>query len=201
MGPSANSYAAIERFTVISFNYYSTYSSLIRPPIILPLFRNFTVEQRRIGLCFMPKKELTSYFYIALSLIYYIERNMYASEIEQEALTLVFGRLDEATQNMLAKKHLISDKFGLGDTRLSIDFKSKTLIWGFNLGFFTTIPTAFAFKRDIEGSTFDKMAWPPQLDILNFYAKQLRVAEKRKRPLWLNLGFGIKALDNLSANS
>ena len=168
---------------------------------ILSLFRNFTVEQRRVGLMFHAEKRFKKVFLYCFVPIYYLERNMYASEVEQEAIELVFGRTDEATQNELAKKHLISDKFGLGDTRLSIDFQLKdTDMLGFNLGFFTTIPTAFAFVKNIHGSTFDKVTCPPRLDILDLWCKATSGSEEEKKAALQSIeNFGFKALDNLSA--
>lgn len=172
------------------------------PGKIAPLFRNFTVEQRRIGLMFHAEKRVKKVFFYLFVPIYYIERNMFASEIEQEALTLTFGSLDQQSQDTFAKNHLISDQFGLGDTRVSADFQIKdSEQWGLNLGFFMTIPTAFAFKKDIEGSTFHKTTCPPHLDIINLACQATNGSQEEKdAAIAQALDFGNKALDNLAAN-
>jgi hypothetical protein len=174
----------------------------LTPEKIAPLFRNFTVEQRRIGLMFHAEKRVKKVFFYMFVPIYYIERNMFASEIEQEALTLTFGRLDQQSQDTFAKNHLVSDQFGLGDTRMSADFQIKdSEQWGFNLGFFMTLPTAFAFAKDIEGSTYHKTACPPKLDILNLACQATQGSqEEQDAAIAQALSFAFKALDNLAAN-
>lgn len=172
------------------------------PERIFPLFRNFTVEQRRIGLMFHAEKRVKKVFFYLFTPIYYIERNMFASEVEQEALTLVFGRLDQKSQDTFAKNHLISDKFGLGDTRVSVDFQIKdSELWGFNLGFFMTLPTAFTFTKDIEGSTFHKTACQTPIDILDLVCKGTSNDQEEKNAAFQEaLCFAYKVLDNLAAN-
>ncbi len=173
-----------------------------QPADVLPLFRNFTVEQRRIGAMFHAEKRFKKLFLYCFVPIYYIERNMFASEIEQEALTRVFGRLDQETQDVFAKNHLISDKFGLGDTRLSVDFQLKDSdMWGFNLGFFTTLPTAFAFTTGIQGSQFKKITCPPTIDIQNIACTFIEGTPEEKTAVLKNAeSFGYKALDVLTGN-
>lgn len=176
--------------------------NLLQPARVLPLFRNFTVEQRRIGMMFHAEKRFQKIFLYCFVPIYYIERNMFASEIEQEALTEVFGRLDQESEDKMAKQHLVSDQFGLGDTRLSIDFQIQdSPMWGFNLGFFTTLPTAFAFKKGINGSTFEKIACPKSIDILDIVCRGTSPDVEQKDAVLKELEvFGFQALDNLAAN-
>jgi hypothetical protein len=200
IGPSAlldalsNAHAELTRIAPLIAAY--------NPEKIAPLFRNFTVEQRRIGFMFHAEKRIKKVFFYMFLPIYYIERNMFASEIEQEALTLTFGRLDQQSQDTFAKNHLISDQFGLGDTRMSVDFQIKdSPEWGFNLGFFMTLPTAFAFKQGIEGSTYHKTGCPPTLDIENLACQGIQGTQEQKdAAIAQALDFGFKALDNLAAN-
>lgn len=172
-----------------------------QPATLLPLFRNFTVEQRRTGVMFHAEKRFKKLFLYCFVPLYYIERNMFASEVEQEALEVVFGRMDQASENELAENHLISDKFGLGDTRMSIDFQLKENdFFGFNLGFFTTIPTAFAFTNGINGSNFKKVTCPPSIDILKLACDALQgTPEEKAAALVSARNFGFQALDNLGA--
>jgi len=171
------------------------------PEKLAPLFRNFTVEQRRIGLMFHAEKRVKKVFFYLFVPIYYIERNMFASEIEQEALALTFGRLDQQSQDTFAKNHLVSDQFGLGDTRISADFQIKdSEQWGFNLGFFMTLPTAFAFQKNIQGSTYHKTACPPKLDILNLACEAQGSQQQKDAAIAQATNFAFKALDNLAAN-
>jgi hypothetical protein len=173
-----------------------------QPARFVPLFRNFTVEQRRLGLMFHAEKRFQKIFLYCFVPLYYIERNMFASEIEQEAITAVFGRLDQESQDKFGKDHVVSDKFGLGDTRLSIDFQIKdSPMWGYNLGFFATFPTAFAIAKNINGSSFDKVTCPPKVDILetwcNGTSPELEQRDAAAKSVETVL-FG--ALDNFAAN-
>lgn len=172
----------------------------LTPERVFPLLRNFTVEERRAGAMFHAEKRIEKIFLYAFMPMYYLERNMFATEREQEALERAFGRLDQASQDDFAKQHLISDKFGIGDTRFSLGFQLKDNdFWGVNLAFFTTLPTAFAFAKGINGSTFKKTTCPPHVDIVDLVCK-FQSTDQKDAALQELKDFSLKALDNLSAN-
>lgn len=129
------------------------------------LFERMTVEERRIGLMFQAQGFLrTAYFRIFFPL-YYHERNFILSRKEQQAIEDELGALDPQTQKEFQKGHLISDQFGIGDTRFEVDFPllyQKKYDW--RAGFLFTIPTAGAFAKGLGGSYFEPTAAMPTLD-------------------------------------
>lgn len=175
--------------------------SPFEPARILPLLRNFTIEQRRVGALFHAEKRYQKLFLYALCPVYYLERNLFATEDEQVALEDAFGKTDQAAAMDFAEKHLISDAFGIGDTRLSIDFQIiDKPIWGLNLGFFTTLPTAFAFKNGLKGSHFKKNPCQPKLsftDIFSNFTCPDKAAKEQTIQDLKNIALG--SLDEFSA--
>lgn len=122
---------------------------------LLGLFRNFTVQQRRIGAMMHAWRQWERFEIRMFLPLYYLERNLFARPAEQTALEEEFGAADADTQEKMQKHYLISDKFGLGDFRFEADYtayKSEGFI--FRVGALTTIPTAVAFTGGILGSSF-----------------------------------------------
>lgn len=122
---------------------------------LLSLFRNFTVQQRRIGAMMHAWRQWERFELRMFLPLYYLERNMFARPTEQAALEEQFGALDQDTQEKMQKNFLISDKFGLGDFRFEADYAVyKSDDFTFRVGGLTTIPTAMAFTEGIMGSSF-----------------------------------------------
>ena len=89
---------------------------------LLGLFRNFTVQQRRVGAMMHAWRQWERFEIRMFLPLYYLERNNFASPSEQAALEAQFGALDPDTQEKLQKNYLISDKFGFGDFRFEADY-------------------------------------------------------------------------------
>ena len=122
---------------------------------LLNLFKNFTVQQRRIGAMLHAWRQWQHVELRMLLPFYYIERNNFARPAEQAELEARFGALDPDTQEKFQKNYLISDKIGFGDFRFEADYALyKTDDFTFRVGAFTTLPIAFAFKKGIQGSSF-----------------------------------------------
>lgn len=180
---------------------------------LLDLFTTFTVQERRLGLMLGGKREVNCWHITALVPWYYLERNHFVDpEIQQELEELtgdIFGRPQnlpdlhraERMQHELEDQFLISDKFGIGDTRLYFDYpiiKKPKLTT--RLGVLTTIPTAFAWKKGLKGSSLHLFKNRPFLDILQLVDDGLQAFTNNatfNNPQLLNFGFA--ALENLGA--
>lgn len=140
------------------------------PLNILPLFNNATVQDRRIGFMFHALRQADwGKFRIYLPL-YYQERNFFLTDTERESIERELGALTYDQQQKFQKEHLISDKFGFGDTRMNFDFeiynhKDFTV----QLGVQATIPTAVALVKGIKGSDFDKCPSRPNFSFESFF--------------------------------
>ncbi|TET05769.1 hypothetical protein E3J79_04500 [Candidatus Dependentiae bacterium] len=124
------------------------------PICIFPLFRNMTVQERRAGLMISGSRRWRWVTFRAFAPIYYLERNFFLTNEERRKAEAVFGAPSDTS---FQDNHLISDKLGIGDTRFIVAFhvirRENCVI---NLGFQTTIPTAFAFKKGLKGSSFEQ---------------------------------------------
>ncbi len=133
---------------------------------ILGLFKNFTVEQRRLGVMFHAWRQWQRIEMRMLLPFYYIERNLFATPEEKQAIENQFGALTPDEAKMFEKNHGISDRVGFGDFRLEATYAVyKTDTFALRFGGFLTIPTAFAVSKGIRGTTFDDDLCQPTLDL------------------------------------
>lgn len=157
---------------------------------VLALFRNFTVQQRRIGAMMHAWRQWERLEIRMFLPLYYLERNLFARPAEQAALEQEFGATDPDTQGKMQKNYLISDKFGLGDFRFEADYAAyKSEEFTFRVGALTTIPTAVAFTEGIMGSSFiDNNKKQPTFDLqalfdlipANFNVSDITEQDKQK---------------------
>ena len=120
---------------------------------LLSLFRNFTIQQRRLGAMLHAWRQWQRFEIRMLLPIYYLERNMFAHKAAQAALEEEFGAADPDTQEKLQENFLISDKFGVGDFRFEADYAVyQSEDFTLRVGALTTLPIAFAIKKGIKGS-------------------------------------------------
>ena len=135
---------------------------------LLTLFRNFTVQQRRVGAMLHAWRQWERFELRMFLPLYYLERNMFARPTEQAAIEEQFGATDPDSQEKLQKNFLISDKFGFGDFRFEADYAVyKSEDFTARVGALTTIPTAVAFTEGIKGSSFvDTNKKQPTFDLL-----------------------------------
>jgi len=133
---------------------------------ILKLFRNFTAEQRRLGIMMHLWRQWEQAEFRAILPLYYVERNFIATPEEQEAIEAQFGTLTPDEAKMFEKNHGISDRIGFGDFRLESNFVPyNTDTFALRVGGFLTIPTAVAFSKGINGTTFRDCLEQPNLDL------------------------------------
>src|SRR5204863_7585346 len=116
-----------------------------------------------------------------------------------------FGFNTEELDQEFQDHFLVSDKAGIGDTRIEFDatvYESKTS--SIRAGFLATIPTAFSFKNGLKGNSFKKTACLPPAHLieelfciaLSDKAEDVKVAES----IALVRVFGLGALERLSVN-
>lgn len=173
------------------------------PVALIPLFKNFTVQDRRVGGMIHAARyfnKATLRFWLPL---YYLERNFYATDAEREAIETVLGAITADEQANFQKQHLISDKFGFGDTRIEAGFvvrdHASTRI---ELGLYATIPTAVALYSGYLGSTFHECQARPLFDfetLINSVVESESAADKAAVKNNV-LNFSLGALDMLAAN-
>lgn len=171
------------------------------PPTLLSLFKNATISERRTGFMFHTQRQWNNTRFRAMTPLYYLERNFFLTECEQRAIEKVLGKTSQDEQYLFAKQHLISDKFGLGDTRLTIDttvYESENLM--VNIGGLMTLPTAFTIGKNWLGSTFKKVEERPILDIEKLFFQLMGTQPEKAAAQDAAKKFGFGILDNLAAN-
>ena len=126
------------------------------------------MQERRLGLMIGGKTTWNRWHFNIMAPWYYLERNHFVDQEVQDDLEEVSCRilfhLQQPLKNWLKQnarkpdfqdQHLICDKFGIGDTRIYLDYpiiKKKYL--STRLGILTTIPTAFAMEKGLKGTSF-----------------------------------------------
>ncbi len=173
---------------------------------LIRLFQTFTVQQRRLGLMIGGKTKFNRWHFNIMAPWYYLERNHFVDdkikEDIEELMVDLFGapktqdEIDQAEkqQNAFINEHLIADKFGIGDTRIYLDYPiimKKYL--STRMGFLATIPTAFAMKKGLRGTSLHRIKNRPFLDLVDVVNQA--IVTKTLPPQALD--FGIAALDNL----
>lgn len=169
---------------------------------ILGLFKNLTVQERQIGLFFEIGKLWDTYRFTVQFPVYYLERNFSLTEEEQILIEAELGRTDIETQEDLTKNHMVSDKLGLGDSRVQFDVliceTPKSIVYG---GFYTTLPTAFPFVKGIVGTTFPKPCTYPSFNLTELFDLAITpTQENQEKAFDILTDFLLGALDRLSAN-
>lgn len=169
---------------------------------ILPLFADAVVQERRTGLMFHGHRS-ARWFNISFKVpFYYLERNFnFSTEEEIDAIENALGRVSEQESMLFAKQHLISDKLGIGDTRLMVDFKPGTKYnTSFRLGALATLPTALTMPHGIIGSEFKKQTTRPDRFLEKLFCLGQGTPEEQQVASELAMNFALNTLDAISAN-
>lgn len=133
---------------------------------ILKLFRNFTVEERRLGLMLHLWRQWERAEIRALLPLYYVERNWFATPDEKIAIERQFGAPNAQEARMFQQFHGISDQIGFGDFRFEANYVPyDTDTFALRAGGFLTIPSAFALSKGINGTTYRDCLQQPTLDL------------------------------------
>ncbi len=181
---------------------------------LLSLFQTFTVQERRLGLMLGGQFSWNRWHFNIYAPWYYLERNHFVDQnIQNNIEDLVADIIEDTTgksqltseemalaekrKNEFIDNHLICDKFGIGDTRIYADYPiiKKHKMWT-RVGFLATIPTAFAFKKGLRGTSLSRAINRPTLDLV---ALVEGVTAPVKSVSQQAFDFGLAALDNLGA--
>lgn len=172
----------------------------LSPVDILPLFKNMTIQERRLGIMFEGMKRCSnrSRFRFMFPL-YYLESNFWLTEDEQRAIEARLG--SDPNQDQFAEDYLISDKIGMGDLRLTYDTPIIDRPF-FHLrgGILATIPVSFAFKKGLKGSKFSKLTEQPPFDLLKLFCDAQGSSTEQAQAAQQGLCFFLNTLKHLSAN-
>jgi hypothetical protein len=152
---------------------------------ILGLFAGATVQQRLFGLFAEVTKNFERWNIGVKVPLLYQERNIFLSDSEIDAIDMAVN-LPPANPdqiNQFAKSHLISDRAGLGDSRLFISYQaSDREKLDLQLGLYTTMPTALPMQKGIIGSEFPKQCLtPPEFDLCGILSLGLSAAALERR--------------------
>src|SRR5579872_3545248 len=133
---------------------------------IFGLFENMTVEERQTGFMFHCMKRWRKTTLRVMVPLYYLESNFSLTPKEQDEVARVLGSMDPEEEIRFRKAHFISDKIGLGDTRIEVD---RTIInrpyFKLRCGGLATIPTAWMWGGGFLGSLFPKPSTLPSFEL------------------------------------
>lgn len=161
---------------------------------IFPLLANGRLEERRFGSMLQAGYSWNRFTLRGMAPLYYFERNYQLTQEEKDALMVQFGDVTEDEQERFRREHMISDKFGLGDTRLYGEFNLlKKPSYTINLGPLVTLPTAFAMIKGLMGSHYKPCCQRPTIDLQYVCS----CAFEANFDDLINLGY--QSLDELSA--
>lgn len=170
---------------------------------ILGLFKNMSLHQRRLGFLFYHvhrHNKIITRFKIPL---YYLERNFFLTPEERACIAQEFGEATPEEEDELRKHHFESDKLGFGDCRLEIEgpvYESEEFT--LNLGGYITLPTAFALKKGLHGSSFPTPSTLPDFTIFeDLFALAENPDEQAQEKAFNEVkDFLFDAFDRLSSN-
>jgi hypothetical protein len=138
-------------------------------PDLLNLFTNIKVQERRLGVMFQYTKDLESGLHLSLHApLLYQEYNYSLTNEEISAIenSDFFKNLPQGDYWDFATKHLLSDKLGIGDIRISLEQTIKeTDAYRLNVGIDLSVPSNFAIKKGVVGAHFDKKKKTPTFNI------------------------------------
>lgn len=172
---------------------------------VLALAANLSVEQRRIGFMLHGTRSWDDWRIRFFCPLYYLERNYFLTQAERDELAAEFGFDTQELDQEFQDTYLVSDKAGIGDTRIEFDATVyKSNINSIRAGLLATIPTAFSFKNGLKGNAFKKTACLPPANLIeNLFCialsdkpENVKVAES----IALLQVFGLGSLERLSAN-
>ncbi len=197
-----SSYLALTQSTLLEQlkKNFGTFTSIDFAKVF-SLFQNMTIEEHRVGFMFHMMRMWNDTTFRILMPVYYYERNFSFTEKEQDAVDAEFGVLEEEEQERFRKAHFISDKFGLGDTRLEL---SRQVVqrpsFSLVVGGQATIPTAFTWGKGLKGSSFRKPSTVPTFDFDDLFELLEDQTEGTEKAFELLEDFFLGALDRISAN-
>ncbi|MFC1845683.1 hypothetical protein ACFLX2_00990 [Candidatus Dependentiae bacterium] len=170
------------------------------PADIFILFKNGTVQERQFGFLLHGRKSWRKWRFSWKFPFYYLERNFWFTEEEQEAIEKEFGALEEEEQERFQERYMISDKLGFGDLRFMFDHPIREEErFDTRLGVLFTIPTAWGAKG-LKGTHFVECP-RPELDLAEVIEIALDALDdpaKEEEVFDILQNFAYSALDRMS---
>jgi hypothetical protein len=152
----------------------------VNVPDVVGLFSDIKFRQYRAGLMIGFGRQYDNWMFCGRIPLYYLLEHFFLTDDEidkinkspffatDQSQTIANSPNDEV--NRFALKHLVSDKFGVGDARLCLlAHLVKQECQDLWLGLQTTIPTARAFKRGLIGGEFNPDMPIPLLNLQHFF--------------------------------
>lgn len=180
-------------------------------PEVIELFKPIKLQERRFGLMLGAGMPVSRFYLSAYTPLYYQERNFFLTKaeidrIQRSPFFVDSTGSDEEEARAFLIKHLLSDRVGLGDMRLSCLYNMYNScsidLWG---GVEFTVPTAVTFHNGILGGTYSKSQAP----VTNFNFKRLFELglcsdqddmTSKNEAIEMGKDFAIGALDRLTSN-
>jgi len=152
-------------------------------PQTLPVFSQIQLQQRRAGIMLEHTVAHHRWSVTAQVPLYYFESNFIASDetqrrIENSPGILRFSSGESSSSDVeeLLKAHLVADRIGFGDIRITPMYAIRTCyplsVWG---GIEATLPSAFSFSEGIIGGDFKENPAQP-FGIIRDIINQLRIS-------------------------
>jgi hypothetical protein len=169
---------------------------------IFSLFRNMTVEERQVGFMLQGIKRWKKVTLRIMAPLYYQESNFSLTKKEQDEVARVLGALEPEEEKRFRKAHFISDKIGLGDTRLEVDGRVvKRPGYSLRVGGLATIPTAWMWGGGFLGSSFAKPSMLPRFDLEPIFDALVQGNNESTEQIMLLLrDFFLDAFDRVAAD-
>lgn len=151
-------------------------------PDIIPLFNNARMEMRRAGMMIGASKSFGNWRLNGAIPLYYLEQNFFLTQKEVDALnaSAYFGGGQPIPDSLNAQnagfaifnpntfinRYLVSDKIGLGDIRIYLDYMfAPETPYATRVGGQLTLPNNTVIRRSIIGNSFSKCSPGPGLSI------------------------------------
>lgn len=166
-------------------------------PLILSLFNNIQLEERRVGGLFEYQRRSGCIDWRFQIPLYYIEHNFYLTPQEQRAIAdePLFQTTGEPVDDFI-HMHIVNDLLGVGDLRFQARWHIKetdSVFLALSAEF--TFPTSIIFKNGLVGSKFQKKPEQPNLDI---YSLVCTAEENSASAIDELIEFGTDALDRIA---
>jgi len=136
------------------------------PAETFDLFKCGTVQERKLGVLLYGRAGTKKWRFTYKIPFYYLERNLWITEPEQKKIEEQLGETDPEQQDMFQDQHAISDKLGIGDTRIAFDYMLTNHERSCSrIGAFATIPTGWAMAKGLKGQHFKPLIRTPETNL------------------------------------
>lgn len=174
-------------------------------PRLINIIKGSRLQERRAALMFGAYKNYDCWTFEIKTPLQYQIRNYFLNEKEQRKIREALNQPEETDEEMnFAREHLISDRIGLGDTRINLGYTviNNDTLW-LNTGLQTTLATAglLTTNKGLYGSHFPKEQPRPRFSILEFLNLAVPGTDCSNaiRAEQIGIDFFTQVLDRLSA--